>query len=418
MKKYKAGLIIASVCVFLSCNNNTETSNNAGYVTLLGNDTLAVEKFEKTDNSVSAKVVLRSPRTSLKSYELSLTDNGGIEEMTITGFDLESGFDSEGVLERSYKRNGDSLEVSVLTNDGSYRIIKSGYEEGILPFIDMVHWPFEIAFNNAMETKSGYEEGILPFIDMVHWPFEIAFNNAMETTADSIDQRLLTGSRASTFIVAKIDSDSMTIRHPSRGVMGVNVDKNGNIIELDASQTTRKLTVKRKNDIEINSIAKRFAASDKQGNPFGSLSGAIEEEFTIGNTVVNVSYGSPQRRGRDLFGGIVPFGERWRTGANRATHFKTSSDLKIGSLDIPAGEYTLFTIPEKEGGVLIINKQTGQNGQTYDQERDLGRVPMTVSKKEDSTEGFTILVEEEGSGGVLKLVWGNTVYSVKFDIIN
>lgn len=280
MKKYKAGLIIASVCVFLSCNNNTETSNNAGYVTLLGNDTLAVEKFEKTDNSVSAKVVLRSPRTSLKSYELSLTDNGGIEEMTITGFDLESGFDSEGVLERSYKRNGDSLEVSVLTNDGSYRIIKSGYEEGILPFIDMVHWPFEIAFNNAMET-----------------------------TADSIDQRLLTGSRASTFIVAKIDSDSMTIRHPSRGVMGVNVDKNGNIIELDASQTTRKLTVKRKNDIEINSIAKRFAASDKQGNPFGSLSGAIEEEFTIGNTVVNVSYGSPQRRGRDLFGGIVPFGE-------------------------------------------------------------------------------------------------------------
>ncbi len=389
MKKYKAGLIIASVCVFLSCTNNTETSNNAGYVTLLGNDTLAVEKFEKADNSVSAKVVLRSPRTSLKSYELSLTDNGGIEEMTITGFDLESGFDSEGVLERSYKRNGDSLEVSVLTNDGSYRIIKSGYEEGILPFIDMVHWPFEIAFNNAMET-----------------------------TADSIDQRLLTGSRASTFIVAKIDSDSMTIRHPSRGVMGVNVDKNGNIIELDASQTTRKLTVKRKNDIEINSIAKRFAASDKQGNPFGSLSGAIEEEFTIGNTVVNVSYGSPQRRGRDLFGGIVPFGERWRTGANRATHFKTSSDLKIGSLDIPAGEYTLFTIPEKEGGVLIINKQTGQNGQTYDQERDLGRVPMTVSKKEDSTEGFTILVEEEGSGGVLKLVWGNTVYSVKFDIIN
>ena len=389
MKKFKTGLFVTSICVLLSCTNNTETSNNAGYVTLLGNDTLAVEKFEKSENSISAKVVLRSPRTSLKSYELSLTQSGGIEEMTITDFDLESGFDAEGVLERSYKRSGDSLVVSVLTNDGSYRTIKAGYEEGILPFIDMVHWPFEIAFNNAMET-----------------------------TADSIDQRLLTGSRASTFIVAKIDTDSMTIRHPSRGVMGVNVDKNGNIVELDASQTTRKLTVKRKNDIEINSIAKRFAASDKQGNPFGSLSGAIEEEFTIGNTVVNVSYGSPQRRGRDLFGGIVPFGERWRTGANRATHFKTSSDLNFGEVRMPAGEYTLFTIPEKNGGTLIINKQTGQNGQTYNQERDLGRVPMTVSEKEDSTEGFTILVEEEGNGGVLKLVWGNTVYSVNFEISN
>ncbi|MEQ9091984.1 MAG: DUF2911 domain-containing protein [Balneola sp.] len=387
MKKHNVGIFIVSVCVFLSCTNYTETSNNAGYVTLLGNDTLAVEKFEKTDNSISAKVVLRSPRTSLKSYELSLTENGGIEEMTITDFDLESGFDSEGVLERSYKKDGDSLEVSVLTNDGSYRVIKSGYEEGILPFIDMVHWPFEIAFNNAMET-----------------------------TADSIDQKLLTGSRASTFIVAKIDADSMTIRHPSRGVMGVNVDKNGNIIELDASQTTRKLTVKRKNDIEINSIAKRFAASDKQGNPFGSLSGAIEEEFTIGNAVFNVSYGSPQRRGRDLFGGIVPFGERWRTGANRATHFTTSSDLVFSGVEMPAGEYTLFTIPEKDGGILIINKQTGQNGRTYDESRDLGRVSMMVSEKEDNTEGFTILVEEEGSGGVLKLVWGNTVYSIPFNL--
>lgn len=387
MKKYNVGLFIVSVCVFLSCTNYTEVSNNAGYVTLLGNDTLAVEKFEKTDNSISAKVVLRSPRTSLKSYELSLTENGGIEELTITDFDLESGFDSEGVLERSYKKDGDSLEVSVLTNDGSYRVIKSGYEEGILPFIDMVHWPFEIAFNNAMET-----------------------------TADSIDQKLLTGSRASTFIVAKIASDSMTIRHPSRGVMGVNVDTNGNIIELDASQTTRKLTVKRRNDIEINSIAKRFAASDKQGNPFGSLSGAIEEEFTIGSTVFNVSYGSPQRRGRDLFGGIVPFGERWRTGANRATHFKTSSDLVFNDVEMPAGEYTLFTIPEKDGGILIINKQTGQNGQTYDESRDLGRVPMTVSEKEDNTEGFTIEVLEDEGNGILKLIWGNTVYSIPFNL--
>lgn len=387
MKKNKAGLFIVCMCVFISCTSYTETSDNAGYVTLLGNDTLAVEKFEKTENLVSAKVVLRSPRTSLKSYELSLTDNGGIQEMTITDFDLESGFDSEGELERSYKKEGDSLIVSVLTNDGSYRIIKSGYEEGILPFIDMVHWPFEIAFNNAMKV-----------------------------TRDSIDQKLLTGSRASTFVVAKIDSDSMTIRHPSRGVMGVNVDENGNIIELDASQTTRKLTVNRSNEIDINNIAKRFAASDKQGNPFGSLSGAIEEKFTIGNTVFNVSYGSPQRRGRDLFGGIVPFGERWRTGANRATHFKTSSDLQFDGVEMPAGEYTFFTIPEANGGTLIINKQTGQNGRTYDESRDLGRVPMNVSEKEDNTEGFTILVEEEGNGGVLKLIWGNTVYSIPFNL--
>lgn len=380
-------LLVTSLVVLMGCGNQNGNTNNAAYITLLGNDTLAVEKFEKTDSGITAKVVLRSPRTSLTSYELKTNDTGGIEELSFTDHGIDEGFNSEGERERSYKKQGDSLVVSVKTNDGSFRDVTTEYESGVLPFIDMVHWPFEIAFNNAM--KSG---------------------------ADSINQRLLSGSRSSGFIVAKIDSDSMTIRHPSRGVMGVQVDRHGNIMELDASQTTRKLTVKRVDDVDIDAIATRFANADKSGNPFGGLSGAIEESFMINGVDFEVSYGSPQRRGRDLFGGIVPFGERWRTGANSATHFKTSSALSFGDVNMPAGEYTLFTIPEANGGTLIINKQTGQNGRTYDESRDLGRVPMQVSQKEDSTEGFTILVEEKGEDGVLKLVWGNTVYSIDFEI--
>ncbi|MGK7369090.1 MAG: DUF2911 domain-containing protein, partial [Candidatus Halalkalibacterium sp. M3_1C_030] len=102
------------------------------------------------------------------------------------------------------------------------------------------------------------------------------------------------------------------------------------------------------------------------------------------------------------------------TGANRATHFYTSNDLQIGDLEVPAGEYTLFTIPEEDGGTLMINKQTGQNGQSYDADRDLGRVPLDLSKKEDVTEAFTIDLEETDTGGVLKLIWGETVFSVDF----
>lgn len=387
MKSYKAFFSLIIPLVLLGCNSSNNSSNNAGYVTLLGNDTLAVEKFTKTTNGIDAKVVLRSPRTTLTSYKLRTTTGGGIDELVITEHELDGGFGSEGKIVRSYKKSEDSLVVSVRTNDNTFRIMKAKYESGLLPFIDMVHWPFEIAFNNAMKTD-----------------------------ADSINQKLLTGSRASSFVIAKINPDSMTIRHPSRGVMGVQVDSNGNILELDASQTTRKLTVNRVYDVDINAIASRFVASDKNGNPFGGLSGAIEESFTVNGVTIELSYGSPQRRGRDLFGGIVPFGERWRTGANRATHFKTSKALKFGNVNMPAGEYTLFTIPEKDGGVLIINKQTGQNGRTYDESRDLVRVPMNVSQKEDNTEGFTIVAEESGENGILKLIWGNTVYSVDFEI--
>ncbi len=376
--------MLGLVCI--SCSNSNQ-DNTAGYITLLGNDTLAVEMFTKTDSLINAKVVLRSPRTTLTSYTLVKGEDGGVKNLKFLRYNSEEGFDGSYEVVRSYEKVADSLEMTVLTNDGGSRTIVSSYEEGVLPFIDMVHWPFEIAFNNAVKTP-----------------------------ADSIDQKLLSGSRASTFVIAKIRPDSFTIRHPFRGVMGANVDNEGNIQMLDASETTRKLTVKRVNEIDIDRIASRFSESDKNGSPFGSLSGAVEEEFIIGNSTFNVSYGSPLRRGRDLFGGIVPFGQRWRTGANRATHFSTSSDLSIGNLDIPAGEYTLFTIPEVDGGTMIINKQTGQNGRTYDEGRDLGRVSMNIETKPESTEAFTIKVEEKGTGGVLKLIWGNTVYSVDFEI--
>ncbi len=384
--KYFSILFLGLSTLLINCDSSN-SENTAGFVTLLGNDTLAIEKFTKTDSTLYAKVILRSPRTTLTSYNLEVGQDGGVENLSYFRHNNEAGFDGDKELVRSYERNADSLKMQVLTNDGTMRTITSKYQEGTLPFIDMVHWPFEVAFNNAMNTS-----------------------------ADSIDQKLLSGSRTGNFIIAKIRPDSMTIRHPSRGVMGVNVDSKGNIKMLDASQTTRKLTVKRVDNVDIDKIAARFVKSDEQGNPFGSLSGAVEQEFIVGNTAFNVSYGSPLRRGRDLFGGIVSYGQRWRTGANRATHFSTSSDLTIGGLNVPAGEYTLFTIPEPDGGTLIINKQTGQNGRTYDQERDLGRVPMNVETKPESTEAFTITVEENGNGGVLKLIWGNTVYSVDFDI--
>ncbi len=194
--------------------------------------------------------------------------------------------------------------------------------------------------------------------------------------------------------------------------MGVRVNDNGNLLFLDAGRTTRKLKVHREPSVPFNAIAKRYASADQSGNPFGELSGEATTEVSFKGADFRVTHGVPKKRGRDLFGGIVPWGERWRTGANAATHFYTSSDLTIGDLEVPAGEYTLFTIPEPDGGTLMINKQTGQNGQSYDESRDLGRVPMEISSKEDVTEPFTITIEETDAGGVLKLIWGQTVFSV------
>lgn len=380
------GIALLFVLFLASCSQETFDANKAAFVTYLGNDTLAVEQFEQTGNGITAKVILRSPRTTFTSYDLTLDETGGIQSMTRTEYPLEEGFGGEGTVVQTVEKMGDSLLVERQTDEG-------------------------------METYSApHEPGVLPFIDMVHWPYELAFNHAVESNQDTTNQQMLTGSRLSSFIIADIEADSMTIRHPFRGVMGVRVSENGDLMFLDAGLTTRKLKVYRRPGIDIDAIGEDFAAGDEHGNPFGELSSAETREFSFGGTDFRVDFGSPKKRGRELFGNIVPWGERWRTGANRATHFYTSRTLKIGDLNVPAGEYTLFTIPERDGGTLMINRQTGQNGQTYDASRDLGRVPMQISQKDDVTEAFTINVQENETGGVLELIWGQTVFSVDFQI--
>jgi Protein of unknown function (DUF2911) len=146
--------------------------------------------------------------------------------------------------------------------------------------------------------------------------------------------------------------------------------------------------------------------------PPASPPGIASVTFADGKTVT-IDYSRPSMRGRKIFGGLVPYGEVWRTGANAATSLKTDVDLIIGGAAVPAGSYTLYTIPNENGWKLIINKQTGQWGTAYDEKQDLARVDMKVAKNAAPTEQFTILLDKSGaSAATLKLDWAGTTASV------
>jgi hypothetical protein len=132
----------------------------------------------------------------------------------------------------------------------------------------------------------------------------------------------------------------------------------------------------------------------------------------IGAATVTIDYGRPSMRGRAIMGGLVPYDKVWRTGANRATHLKTDADLRVGSLVVPAGTYTLYTIPGEKAWTLIINKQTGQWGTQYDQAQDLGRVEMKRDATPAPVEQFTMTLAGAGPAGTLTLEWENTRASV------
>jgi hypothetical protein len=154
------------------------------------------------------------------------------------------------------------------------------------------------------------------------------------------------------------------------------------------------------------------AQMDKSKRP--SPPASAECKLPDGKTI-KTDYSSPRMRGRKIYGGLVPFGKVWRTGANEATTFVTDTNLTVGGKEIPAGSYTLFTVPNEKSWTLIINKKTGEWGIPYKWEgEELLRTDMKVSMLPSAMEDFTLSYQASGDMCTLNLDWETTRASVEF----
>ena len=152
------------------------------------------------------------------------------------------------------------------------------------------------------------------------------------------------------------------------------------------------------------------AQQDKSKRPSPPATAKCE---LAGGKTVTIDYSSPRKKGRNVFPDVVPYGKVWRTGANEATTFVTTGDVMVGGTHVPAGSYTLFTVPGKDKWTLIISKKTGEWGTDYPGEKeDLARVEMKAGTASAPVENFTISLEKAGNGCNLKLAWDTTTASV------
>ncbi len=150
------------------------------------------------------------------------------------------------------------------------------------------------------------------------------------------------------------------------------------------------------------------------------LSPAAMTDVTLDGATITIHYNSPAMRGRVIMGGLVPYGKPWRTGANPATSFVTTGNLKIGTLMVPAGSYTLFTLPGAPGTPwqLIISKKTGEWGIPYPEGDDLGRTEMHLAKLPTSQESMSISFENTRKRSTeLHVKWETTEVSVKIEAV-
>lgn len=163
------------------------------------------------------------------------------------------------------------------------------------------------------------------------------------------------------------------------------------------------------------------AASAQKMTPLktgGGGSPHVRAEWTIDGGNLAIEYGRPQLKGRTPGKDVEPMqGQEWRTGADEATTLKTDKMLMFGSLHVPAGSYTVYTMPSGDTWHLILSKETGQWGTPYPgKAKDLGRAPMKLSSNAKPVEQLTISIEDTASGGTLHIDWGATRASIPFTV--
>jgi len=158
-----------------------------------------------------------------------------------------------------------------------------------------------------------------------------------------------------------------------------------------------------------------MCAADEKKIEFPSASQHSVVKQRVGLTDVEVDYSRPNKNGREIFGGLVPFGKLWRTGANAVTKIKFSHAVTLGGKEIPAGEYALFTIPTANEWTIIVSKDAKvQSAADYKQENDVARITATPESLPMPIETFTIALNDvKGASATLDFLWDKTRVPVK-----
>jgi hypothetical protein len=208
--------------------------------------------------------------------------------------------------------------------------------------------------------------------------------------------------------VQPVDSGRVVLRHDwLSGAGDVIVDSAGRLLSYSGARSTYKVNVERTTALpDVEAFGDRLAADERAAGA-RQLSVRDTTRATIGAATFAVDYGRPLLRGRTLLGDVIPYDLVWRTGANAATQFTTSAPITLAGLAVPAGSYTLWTVPRRDRIELVVNTQTGIWGTAYSRAHDLGRATLQADSTRDPVERFTIEIVPGGaSRGTLSLAWG------------
>lgn len=378
-------VLVPLVALTLAAPAFAKESGN--FVVRLGQDTVSVEHYVRTPERLEVDQVGRAPRV-LRRHFVYEYSKGALTRLTVVVTPPGATTPSQTI---DASMVGDSLRMQIRNGSAPAQTSSVAIPTGTLVIANSSPW-------------GGYEGRLMEFVPSKH--------DSLRGTVYFL------GAPAPDWLsLHRLGRDSVVIFNGHQDLFHVGVDKNGRIQGVLPIAGTGKFSVDRVEKLDLDAMASSYAAREQAGAGMGMLSPRDTVIVSgAGGATLWIDYGRPAKRGRVVFGSVVPYGEVWRTGANAATQFKTDKALVFGNTVVPAGFYTLWTIPSPEGWKLIVNSETGQWGTAHKAAMDLVTIDMKTSALPQAVERFTITVEPNPQGGVLNLDWDTTRASVTFTV--
>ena len=390
---------ILVLCLVLSGCSEAGQSDRYGFVATLGRDTVSLESVTRTGNTIVSDEVDRFPKVRRRHTEIELGDDGSIRRLVM---DIHTPSEPEKERDRRVEAviARDTVRLSKKDGTGTKTYTFATGGTTAMPHLPQMYSLYDLYFGTALRnatTPPGERVRMRQFYidrEFDRFPLHQGF-------------------------VWMTPDGKAHIRHDwLSGTGEATLDSNFKLLSYSGDGTTYKVKVERTSgDHDVKAVAARFAATESATGNTRALSVRDTVNAAIGTAAFMVDYSRPLARGRELVGGIIPLGQVWRTGANAATQFMTSVPITLAGLSLPAGTYTLWTIPRADEVQLVVNKQTGQWGTGYNPASDLGRAQLSVDTVTVPVEQFTISVVPAGDRtGSLVMEWGTFRWSAPITI--
>jgi len=378
-------------CALAACSS--QPAERYGFITRLGDDTVSVENVLRRGNTLTIDDVDRFPRVRERHADVTLAPDGGIRRLVM---DITT--PSEPPKQRERHVVVDVTPDSVLmTKRDSAAYTRWAFAHGpepVVAHVPQMYSMYERYFAAALAQPSTSTTPAADTVRLRQFYIDREFDRF---SLGHATVRRLPGNKA------EVWHDWLS------GIGQATLDSSHRLGAYSGARTTYKVDVTRLGEpANVHEIATRFAALESKNGGTKQLSVRDTARATIGSATFAVDYGRPLARGRKLLGDVVPFDYVWRTGANAATQLTTSAPITLAGLAVPAGTYTLWTVPRANRTAdLIVNKQSGQWGTEYDGARDLGKARLQTETTKAPVEEFTIaIIGLDDRRGTLSIEWG------------